>query len=146
MKILVFSDSHGCVEPMIETIRCERPDAVFFLGDMVADIDSVIREIKNVAFYVVRGNNDVFSREPDRICVSVGGRTFFATHGHLYRDILSLSLAAKERSADTVLFGHTHRPFNDTENGVSIMNPGSVRDTKTYGVFVEGKEPEIKRM
>lgn len=146
MKTFVFSDSHGCFEPMKEVIRVGRPDAVVFLGDFVYDIERVMCDTENVSFFVVRGNNDFLSREPERLFTSVGERKIFATHGHLYRDSLSLLLAAKEKNADTVLFGHTHRPLLTQDNGVLLMNPGSVRDTKTYGVLIDGSEPQIKRM
>lgn len=146
MKTFVFSDSHGCFEPMIEIIRTDRPDAVVFLGDMVADIERVMRDTENVSFFIVRGNNDYFSREPERLFTSIGEKKIFATHGHLYRDSLSLLLAARERNVDTVLFGHTHRPVLAQDNGILLMNPGSVRDTKTYGVIIDGREPEIKRI
>lgn len=146
MKTLVFSDSHGRFDLMAQVIKNDRPDAVVFLGDLVADIDRVICDTEGVSFFVVRGNNDLFSREPDRLFASLGGRKIFATHGHLYRDPLSLSLAARERNADTVLFGHTHRPVLRQDNGILFMNPGSVRDTRTYGVLIDTEKYEIKNI
>jgi len=138
MKGLVFSDTHGVTEPVSELIREIRPEYVVFLGDCVRDIESVMGEFPDIMLYAVKGNNDIFSRYPDTLFFRIGGRSVFAVHGHRYRDITSLSLAAAEKGADTILFGHTHRVFLETgADGVVIMNPGSVRDTASYGIIDE---------
>ena len=138
MKGLVFSDTHGVTEPVSELIRKIRPEYVVFLGDCVRDIESVMGEFPDIMLYAVKGNNDIFSRYPDTLFFRVGGRSVFAVHGHRYRSITALSLAAAEKGADTILFGHTHRVFFETgDDGVTIMNPGSVRDTASYGIIDE---------
>ena len=63
------------------------------------------------------------------------GHRFFCTHGHLYSvnyGIDTLVYAAEEKNCDIVLFGHTHRPFNEFVEGsfgrpkVHVLNPGSI--------------------
>ncbi len=137
MKGLVFSDTHGVTEPVSELIREIHPEYVVFLGDCVRDIESVMVEFPDIILYAVKGNNDIFSRYPDTLFFRIGGRSVFAVHGHGY-NITALSLAAAEKGADTILFGHTHRVFFETgDDGVIIMNPGSVRDTASYGIIDE---------
>ena len=48
----------------------------------------------------------------------------------LYR----LVCAARERQADILLFGHTHQPLIDYDDGLHILNPGSLHGSGgTYG-------------
>ena len=44
--------------------------------------------------------------------------------------------AAQEQQADIFLFGHTHKIFSETRNGVAMLNPGSIGDYRypTYGI------------
>ena len=49
-------------------------------------------------------------------------------------DPLRVVYAARERGADILLYGHTHRPLTDYEDGLHILNPGSLRAGGTYGV------------
>ena len=65
------------------------------------------------------------------------GKRFFFTHGHLYDAKLGLYrlvCAARERKADLLLFGHTHQPLTDYDDGLYILNPGSLSGSGgTYG-------------
>ena len=59
------------------------------------------------------------------------------THGHLYgvkSDLTRVVYAARERNADLLLYGHTHIPVTDYEDGLYILNPGSIHGGGTYGV------------
>ena len=67
----------------------------------------------------------------------LAGKRFFLTHGHLYgvkSDLTRVVYAARERSADILLYGHTHVPETDYEDGLYILNPGSIHGGGTYGV------------
>ena len=33
---------------------------------------------------------------------------------------------AKKEGSDIVCFGHTHKPFNESINGIKFFNPGSL--------------------
>ena len=53
--------------------------------------------------------------------------------------IAQAALAAQERGADIVLYGHTHRAAEEERNGVLFVNPGSLakRETeKSYAYLV----------
>jgi len=65
------------------------------------------------------------------------------THGHKYNvkfTLENLHYRVEELEADMVLFGHTHKPFNQNIDDVLFFNPGSPtnpRNTpdKTYGII-----------
>ena len=141
MKMLVFSDSHGFTATMIEAIYDNEPDCVVFLGDIHADCNVLSRYFPTMTICEVIGNNDWNHELRTETAAEFGGVKFFITHGHKYgvKETLSrLALAAQEKSADIVLFGHTHNPEEiylprgDTRFGFEVkkdmyfMNPGSI--------------------
>lgn len=67
----------------------------------------------------------------------LGDKRFFFTHSHLYDaklGLYQLVCAARERKADLLLFGHTHQPLTDYDDGLYILNPGSLSGSGgTYG-------------
>ena len=112
MKILVISDSHGREERINELLKREDFDYLFFLGDGLKDLGTMIHHPHTVA---VRGNCDFFSRVDDTANVEVAGVKFLLTHGdrfHVKSTLKPLIDEALYRGSDIVLYGHTHR-FND---------------------------------
>ena len=129
MKICVFSDSHGDPDHMIEAVRAEKPDYVFFLGDGERDLQDLGREFPGLPVAAVRGNCDLYSDLPADLVCAVGGVRIFATHGHRYgvktdRRLEALKYAAKRAGAEVALFGHTHSPCLEEEDGLTVINPG----------------------
>ena len=130
MKACVFSDSHGYAGNMMNAVRLEKPDTVFFLGDGDGDIAELESKFPELTVYAVRGNCDFRSNRESSMLVAVDGVRIYMTHGHLsdvkYDSRLEmLTSQALEAKADIALFGHTHRQ-NLTENwGVTLLNPGS---------------------
>ena len=51
-----------------------------------------------------------------------GERMIFATHGHKFNKDNLPSL----KKGDILLHGHTHIPVNESIDGITVMNPGSV--------------------
>jgi hypothetical protein len=144
MKIIVFSDSHGVADNMIEAVKREKPDLCFFLGDGEHDLALLQKRFPRLPVNAVRGNCDVFSTLPRALCCAAGGLKIFATHGHLYgvkHDPIfrELCYAALEENADVVLFGHTHDPFRDRTMGMELLNPGSIGPSTrpSYGLILK---------
>ena len=51
------------------------------------------------------------------------------THGHMYGVSLStcqLEEEARSRQVQVVMFGHTHYPYLDEEEDLTVLNPGSL--------------------
>lgn len=139
MRILVMSDSHG--EPAaVRRVLTEQPqaEAVIFCGDGVKDFWGVKESFPGKAFYMVRGNCDWGSQLELTGTITLEGVKFFYTHGHMYSvkatDYQVIS-AARDSKAHVLLFGHTHIPRSDYEDGLHILNPGSCSGYKaTYGI------------
>ena len=137
-KILVISDSHNnrnVIRKILNSFEKECQLAVF-CGDGTRDFLSQV----NIPFYAVRGNNDSpqcsihkgtklidFSLSATQI-FSVNNKRFFLTHGHLfniYYQLNELLAAGKEKSADIILYGHSHIASADIQDGILMLNPGS---------------------
>ncbi len=133
MRILVMSDSHG------DELSCrlaleKHSDAgvIIHLGDGEENL-SFLENEKNISeIYRLRGNafaSSLFGF-PELIIEEIEGKKFYMTHGFRERVKYSLSELiknARREGADIVLFGHTHEQFCAYEDGLYIMNPGSIR-------------------
>jgi len=129
MKACVFSDSHGYAANMMNAVRLEKPDAVFFLGDGDRDIAELETKFPGLAVYAVRGNCDFRSERDNAMIVTTDGVRIYMTHGHLsdvkYDSRLELlTEQALEAEADIALFGHTHRQHMSENREVTLINPG----------------------
>ncbi|HEU5251820.1 MAG TPA: metallophosphoesterase family protein [Solirubrobacterales bacterium] len=130
--IAVLSDTHmpkgrrALPEACVERIRAA--DAVIHAGDFSAA--SVLADLRGLCPVVlgVHGNVDdaELRRElPESLEVEVGGRTLAVLHdagpakGRLAR------MRVRFPDADAVVFGHSHLPLHESENGFQIFNPGS---------------------
>ena len=139
MKILVLSDSHGAVDAMRLAVEREQPDTVLFLGDCLHDAEGLQRSFAKLPVETVPGNCDWGSLdEPERL-IELGGVRLLMMHGHTRNvkyDGTRAYYAAKEMGADVLLYGHTHYPMVDYDGATYTMNPGSIRDRRTYGVLL----------
>lgn len=139
MKILVVSDTHGRWGALYNVIR-SHPDAgtVIHLGDGNDDLERLRPEFAHLDMYGVLGNCDFSfgTGLSSVLTVTIEKKVIFCTHGHNYRVKAGYSMveaAARARSADICLFGHTHEPFCECRSGLYMMNPGSLghpRDRK----------------
>lgn len=140
MKILVLSDSHGTFSNMEWAIETEKPDYILHLGDNLRDANKLAQWYPKIPLLAVPGNCDL-PRPGDalELVEDFGSVRVFLTHGHTYgvkRDLLRLSLAARQAGADVALFGHTHRPYCRAEDGLWLMNPGACGQGRSgYGVI-----------
>lgn len=147
MKILVFSDTHKNISSCVDIIyNTPDADAVIHAGDLGDDAEELEVIFDNLPFYYVCGNNDIFSHAPQSKTIVLAKKRIFITHGHTYGVRTScqrLVNHAKSIDADVVVFGHTHRPYNDYKDGIYVLNPGSMGYMpKTYGE-IEIKDEKI---
>lgn len=140
MTIIVFSDSHGSDYEMAEIIRRQKryADCFLHLGDGAVTFLELCNEL-NVLGYAVKGNCDLFLKGhdiPTRRVLTLGGVSFFLTHGDAYAVGWStdrLANAAKEAGCRVALYGHTHvaeerylPPLDEADTPIHIFNPGSI--------------------
>lgn len=139
MKILVVSDSHGDKESLVRAVRDTAPDLILHLGDHYSDCRAVREAFPLIPLRAVRGNCDRPGGEAENDEFVVEGKRIFMTHGHLYGvkyQLGDLVNNAMLRGADILLFGHTHRACLTEQDGLYIMNPGSIGASEhTYGLI-----------
>lgn len=140
MKILVVSDTHGNRQTLVKILEETGAEMLIHLGD---EIDDALFMETIVALPVIKvpGNCDHRSAEPRELLKSIADRKFFITHGDQYKVKISLSKLvdkAKELKASVALFGHTHIPLIQKEDGVLLINPGTLMsgsDSKSYAIL-----------
>lgn len=164
MKILVFSDIHGCAsacEKALNQYVSRNCDMMLILGDILYhgprnnipenyDPKAVVSMLNPLADKIMacRGNCDAevdqmlleFPVMADYVLVNDCGTKIFATHGHIYSPDKLPCLSG----IDVLLYGHTHIQEIREQNGIKICNPGSVSIPKNgqkpgYAVWDNGE-------
>lgn len=143
MRIIVVSDTHGNFGALQAVAAARRNDADLFihLGDGAREAERVARQFPAGSFLLVRGNCDFGSKLPAEGLADADGKKIYYTHG----DVLGVKFGlgrlmaqARLARADIALYGHTHVPYTGYEDGLYIMNPGSLGHPReggpTYGV------------
>ncbi len=129
MKVLIVSDTHKSHRNLEKVLGENKDiDMLIHLGD-VEGAEDYIEALADCPVHMVSGNNDFFSDLPAEEVFMIGGHRVFITHGHYYGIVIGeerLAKAARDRNADVVMYGHTHRPFFKEEDGLTILNPGSI--------------------
>lgn len=143
MRIVVMSDSHFNFPVLKEIVNIQKSADIFvYLGDGELDFQELMHHYPEKEMHCVRGNCDGGSLTPFAEMMTCCGKQIFLTHGHLFRvkfGVEELKEHAVGIGADILLYGHTHMPYTGYDDGLYIMNPGSVSLPKsgrpTYGVI-----------
>lgn len=129
MKVLIVSDTHGRDSGIEEAVEKEAPfDMLVHCGD-VEGREFFIEALADVPCCMVYGNNDFYTNLPREAIIEIAGKRCLVTHGHYYGiscGFEHLISAAKSQSCEMVMFGHIHTPVLKEENGVLLINPGSL--------------------
>ena len=146
MKWLIASDLHGSARYTRELLSAfdrEQADRLLLLGDILYHgprndlpeeyapkaVIAMLSERKE-RILCVRGNCDTevdqmvlpFPILADYAVLPVGDRLLYCTHGHVY----NAQHLPPLMPGDLLLHGHTHVPVCFDQEGVTILNPGSV--------------------
>ena len=123
MKLGLISDTHDYLDPRIAEIF-SGVDHILHGGDVGAH--TLLLELETIApVTAVLGNTDIGLTLNLTEVIPLGGRKFLVHHivnPHALGDELKARIA-RERP-DVVVFGHTHKPFNQVIGGVLFLNPG----------------------
>ena len=86
----------------------------------------IIHQLEQLApVTAVLGNNDGGLDYPETEIIRLADRTFLVHHIVNPRELTdSLNRRIKQENPDVVVFGHTHKMFNETRGGVLYFNPG----------------------
>lgn len=163
MKYMFASDVHGSAyycRKMLETYEKEGAERLVLLGDLLyhgprndlpkeyapKEVIAMLNAKKN-EIYAVRGNCEAevdqmvldFPVLADYCILAIDGKTFFATHGHVY----NTTNLPPMKEGDILVHGHTHVLKAEQMEGYIWLNPGSVSIPKegnppTYGIYEDG--------
>jgi len=138
MKVVIFSDSHGRIPPMIEAVQKESPDMILHCGDNEKDCEKLSLSFPDIPVRKVQGNCDMFSKAQKEEEFLISSKRVFMTHGHLHGVKMGLRNITKDalaREVDILIFGHTHIAHYSVEDALTIINPGSIGTGNTYAVL-----------
>lgn len=117
-KIGIISDTHGLIRPEVKEIL-QGCDCILHAGDI--DREEVLDQLRCMGnIYAVRGNNDKDWAEglAKTLRFRIEGIEFFMTHNK--KDV-----AWDLGTAQIVIFGHSHKYFEQMTDGRLWLNPGS---------------------
>jgi len=140
MKILVISDTHGNHLTPLQIFKETGAEMLIHLGDDIEDA-ATLELIIDRPVIKVPGNCDLGAQEPRELLNKIADRLFFITHGDQYQVKNSLNRLvekAKGLKAAVALFGHTHKPLIQKQDGVLLINPGALMagsDSKSYALL-----------
>lgn len=140
-RIIVISDTHRHMDYALRVLdNLSEYDMIIHLGDYSADAARLERLYKNATVVSVCGNNDFPSpSSPAEREIEIDGVKLFLTHGHKYGVKFGyerIYLRALELGAQVVLFGHTHVPICEKEDGVLMLNPGGYNsNSRSVGII-----------
>ena len=156
MKVLIVSDTHGQDENLEETVLREAPfDYLIHCGDGGRQRVFSLRHWQSAHVRLSQGNNDFFTDLPYEEEVTLEGHKILVTHGHHYfvsRDYDKLVENAQAKGCKIAMYGHTHMPVIENEDGILVINPGSLTYPRqrgrrpSYAVMQieEGKDPQVE--
>jgi putative phosphoesterase len=124
MLVGLISDTHNFFDPRIPQLFAG-VEHILHAGDI--GLPRILLELEQIApVTAVSGNTDDpgLNYRPTEV-VQLAGRKFLLHHIVNPRSLDDALRAriARERP-DVVLFGHTHKPFNETVDGTLFLNPG----------------------
>jgi putative phosphoesterase len=123
MKLGIISDTHGYLDPRVARIFAG-VDHILHAGDIGNPMIEV--ELKFIApVTVVLGNTDHGLHFKETEALTLADRRILIHHivnPHALAD--SVKQRIRRNRADIVIFGHTHKRFADTVDGLYFFNPG----------------------
>jgi putative phosphoesterase len=131
---VVLADTHisrrakALPEELVPYLK--RADLVLHAGDLIEG--SVLDELALYApVRAVKGNVDPPGLDlPEALELDFGDARIAMTHDSGRREGRRRRLARRFPDARVVVFGHSHEPFLEDEDGLLLLNPGSPTDKR----------------
>jgi putative phosphoesterase len=125
-RIGVLSDTHGRLDEIVLG-HLKGVDRIIHAGDI--GNEDIIWELESIAPVIaVRGNNDgdLITTPKERLAI-IGEITVFVVHQFSVAEKLSTAQREliEKRLIDVVVFGHSHKAYQDKWRGTLLFNPGS---------------------
>ncbi|SMP62583.1 metallophosphoesterase family protein [Anoxynatronum buryatiense] len=150
MKIGLISDTHGDFHSMQQALELLRDtDCILHAGDLYQDSRWLSTQTHQQIEAVI-GNGDPVTAGPDHQLLKLDHLNILLCHGHIQRvqhSLTSLYYFGLEKTADVVIFGHTHVPLV-LQQGLVIINPGSTSRPRsehgcTCGILETGTDSAV---
>lgn len=126
MRVMILSDSHIISKDnLLALLKHNQVDYYIHCGDIYMSYEKI--NLNN--FYLAKGNNDFNKNIHEDLFITIDNLKFFITHGHHYNvdsNLNYLYKTGKNKNADIICFGHTHRPYYKINNKITMINPGSI--------------------
>ncbi len=152
MKIIVLGDTHRYTSS-IDAIKdvLTKADLVIHTGDNYDDMLYIQRKY-NKNTIGVKGNCDWNIEAIRERLEVINNKRIYIVHGHKHgvkNGLSGIFYKGKEMNADLVIFGHSHMSFYCQEEGMIILNPGSLslprgNATKSYAVVEIGDTIKVE--
>jgi len=123
MKIGIISDTHGHFDPKIPHLFAG-VDHILHGGDI--GLPWLILQLEQIApVTAVVGNTDSGLDFRETELAELGGRKFLVHHiVDPRRPAVAIQRRILRENPDAVVFGHTHKPFDETIGRTLYFNPG----------------------
>lgn len=126
MKIGLISDTHGRLRAEVFD-HFAGVDRILHAGDVGPH--DLLLELEAIApVTAVLGNTDSFdlrARLGEVAELELDGQRVVVAHGHQLGSPTPAALRKAHPGAAVIVYGHTHRPLVEEEDGVLVVNPGS---------------------
>ncbi|MEK6324013.1 MAG: metallophosphoesterase family protein [Acidobacteriota bacterium] len=121
----MISDTHGLFDQSIVSIF-DGVDAIIHAGD-IGKLEVIDRLEEIAPVLAVEGNNDSFRRFPNERVEELAGRRVVIRHifGELHQLRQSDKRMVEQVQPHVVVFGHSHRPYQEMLGPTMLFNPGS---------------------
>lgn len=129
MKIGVISDTHNYLDPKVPELF-KHVEHIIHAGDVGAK--SILSELEEIApVTAVFGNTDSMLPLKEIEVFELGRYKFLLQHiVDPQTPAVLLSNRVQREKPDLIVFGHTHKPFNKTIDGIWYFNPGYAGRTR----------------
>lgn len=109
----------------------ERADLILHAGDLI--VPSVLEGLSayNAPVHAVKGNVDMLESDlPETLQLEFDGAKIAMIHDSGRKEGRRKRLGKRFPEARVIVFGHSHIPFLEDENGLLLLNPGSPTDKR----------------
>ena len=123
MKVGVISDTHNYLDPKIFELF-KGVEHIIHAGDV--GTSAILNELGEIApVTAVHGNTDSGLPLREIEVFELGRHKFLLQHiVEPHMPAVLLSDRVQREKPDVIVFGHTHKPFNQTIGGIWYFNPG----------------------
>lgn len=143
IPILITSDIHGDYDTLVKVKEKHKGHFHINAGDIVISKN----KYENLIDVIVKGNCDFDFGLEDIKIFEINNLKILLVHGHrqgVKKDLKRLVEVCRDQKVDWCIYGHTHIQNIEIIDGITFINPGSLKDESHPYVVVE--DNKVKRM